>query len=267
MAREDARESADERLVGSDRVLAVLIELAERTDGATLDDLAQALSSSKSTVHRALVSLRRAGLATQVRRGEYLLGDEFLRLAFRFHAARPEWVRLEPALRELAVRYGETVHYAVLDGDEVIYRAKVDPPEGGVRLTSSIGGRNLAARTAVGKVLLAAAASSEAELRERIGGGGIPARTPNTITSVSALWAELERTRERGYGTDDQENELGINCVAVPVRLDDSLDPVGAVSVSALAFRLPLERLVNEVPAIRATVDRRLGGDKTTEDQ
>lgn len=253
------REDADERLVGSDRVLAVLTELAERTGGATLDELAQALNSSKSTVHRALVSLRRAGLATQVRRGEYLLGDEFLRLAFRFHAARPEWVRLEPALRELSVRYGETVHYAVLDGAEVIYRAKVDPPEGGVRLTSSIGGRNPAARTAVGKVLLAAVTSSETELRDRIG-GEVPARTPNTITSVSALWTELERTRERGYGVDDQENELGINCVAVPVRLDDALDPVGAVSVSSLAFRLPLDRLVKEVPAIRATIDRQLGG-------
>jgi DNA-binding IclR family transcriptional regulator len=57
---------------------------------------------------------------------------------------------------------------------------------------------------------------------------------------------------------DDQENEVGINCVAVPARLDPN-GPAGAVSVSALAFRLPLDRLVAEVPRIRATVDAAVG--------
>ncbi|GAB3652706.1 IclR family transcriptional regulator [Glycomyces tarimensis] len=249
----------EERLVGSDRVLAVLIELAEHADGVTLDELAQTLESSKPTVHRALVALRRAGLAAQVRRGTYMLGDEFLRLAFRFHAARPEWVRLEPVLRELADRYGETVHYAVLDGVEVVYRAKVDPPQGAIRLTSSIGGRNFAPCTAVGKVLLAEEVHSEEELLERVGGPALEPRTPGSITSTAALWAELERTRARGYGVDDQENEVGVNCLAVPVRIHDAPEPVGAVSVSALAFRLPIERLMEEAPAIRARIDAEIG--------
>lgn len=254
-----AEAGREERLVGSDRVLAVLIELAEHTDGVTLDELAQTLESPKPTVHRALVALRRSGLATQVGRGRYMLGDEFLRLAFNFHAARPEWVRLEPVLRELADRYSETVHYAVLDGAEVVYRAKVDPPQGAVRLTSSIGGRNFAARTAVGKVLLAAEVPSEEALLALVGGPTLPPSTPNSVTSTAALWAELERTQERGYGVDDQENEVGVNCVAVPVRFYDAPGPVGAVSVSALAFRLPLARLVEEVPTIRATIDATIG--------
>ncbi len=54
------REKDTERLVGSDRVLAVLSELAQRPDGATLEELAIAVDSPKSTVHRALTSLRRA---------------------------------------------------------------------------------------------------------------------------------------------------------------------------------------------------------------
>jgi DNA-binding IclR family transcriptional regulator len=210
-------------------------------------------------VHRALAALRRAGLADLQSRGVYVLGDEFLRLAFRNYAGRPEGVRIEPVLEELARRYGETAHYAVLDGTDVVYRAKVDPPEGSVRLTSEIGGRNPAYRTGVGKMLLSLEVHSEDELARRLGARELTARTSHTITSVSALWKELETTRERGYAVDDQENEVGINCIALPVRLDASLRPMGAISISALAFRTPLENLVAEAEEIRAIVDGTLG--------
>jgi IclR family transcriptional regulator, acetate operon repressor len=241
-----------DRVVGADRVLAALVELAEHPSGITLDELANLLRSPKPTVHRALTALRRAKLAAQVSRGVYVLGDEFFRLAFKNHAARPESARIEPLLRELAHRYGETAHYGALDGMEVVYRAKVDPPEGAVRLTSVIGGRNPAYRTAVGKMLLSYAVTDEEDLRSRLDGHDLIAKTPHSITTVPALWEELRRTRERGYSVDDQENELGINCVAFPIALDPALPPVGAVSVSALAFRCPLARLIEEVPAMKA---------------
>ncbi|MDQ1530260.1 MAG: IclR family transcriptional regulator, acetate operon repressor [Microbacteriaceae bacterium] len=250
-------EDDTERVVGADRVLAVLVELAQHADGVGLDELAHRMRSSKPTVHRALASLRRAGLADQVARGVYRLGDEYLRLAFQHQAARPEGARLEPVLRQLAERYGETAHYAVLEGSDVVYRAKVDPPAGSVRLTSQIGGRNPAYLTAVGKLLLSRQVASEAELHAWLGDRPLEARTPRSITSVSALWTELARTRERGFGIDDQENEVGINCVAVPAQ-PDPLGAPGAVSISALAFRLPLERLIGEVPRIRAAVETAL---------
>jgi DNA-binding IclR family transcriptional regulator len=251
-------EGDEDRVVGADRVLAVLVELAQHPAGIGLDDLASRLGSPKPTVHRALASLRRARLADQLSRGVYRLGDEYLRLAFQHQAARPEGARLEPALRQLAERYGETAHYAELDGTDVVYRAKVDPPSGSVRLTSQIGGRNPAASTAVGKLLLAGRIRSEAELAGWLGSRALEPRTARTITSLPALWEELLRIRERGYAVDDQENEVGINCIAVPAR-PDPRGPAGAVSISALAFRLPLERLVAEVPRIRATVDAALG--------
>src|SRR4051794_28816478 len=157
-------ENDSDRVVGADRVLAVLTELANHPAGITLDEMAHRLRSSKSTVHRALAALRRAGLAELLSRGVYVLGDEFLRLAFRNYAGRPEGARIEPILQELAARYGETAHYAVLEGTEVVYRAKVDPPQGSVRLTSEIGGRNPAYCTGVGKMLLSLEVDSEQEL-------------------------------------------------------------------------------------------------------
>jgi DNA-binding IclR family transcriptional regulator len=246
----------DARVVGSDRVLAVLIELGAHPRGVSLDDLAAAMRSPKSTVHRALASLRKAGLAAQISRGTYVLGDEFFRLAFHNYAERPEAVRITPVLEELAARFGETTHYAVLDGPEVVYRAKVDPPGGAVRLTSVVGGRNPAYRTAVGKLLLSYRVGDRDELRDLLGAGTLEQRTPRTITDLDRLWDELRLSKERGYAIDDQENEVGINCVAVPVQSEEHTSPTGAISVSALAFRIPLPQLVAELPAIRAIVRR-----------
>ena len=90
------------RVVGSDRVLNVLIELANRPNGVTLDDIAKTVRSPKTTVHRALASLCRAGLANRDGRGHYILGDEFLRLAFSHHESRPDHLRVQPILRQLA---------------------------------------------------------------------------------------------------------------------------------------------------------------------
>ena len=252
-------ESSDEKLVGADRVLALLVELAGHPEGATLDDLAAAMGGSKSTIHRALGSLVRSGLAEQSGRGRYALGDEFVRLAFQYHSGRPATARIEPVLRELSERFGETVHYAVLDGHDVVYRAKTDPPVGAVRLTSTVGGRNPAANTAVGKVLLAETLASAADVNRWLDGVAIEARTPNSITVVDAFADELRRTRERGYGIDDQENELGVNCLAVPLFLDDGSTPSGAVSVSGLAFRCPLPRLVEAHDEILDILERALG--------
>jgi IclR family transcriptional regulator, acetate operon repressor len=242
----------DDRLVGTDRVLAVLVELGAHPRGISLDELAARVSSPKPTVHRALASLRRAGLATQTGRGMYLLGDEFLRIAFANAAERPDAEIVAPLLQRLTERYGETSHYAVLDGDAVVYRAKVDPVGGAVRLTSVVGGRNPAFCTAVGKLLLSQRTGSLDELRAIVGTGPFPRRAPNTLTSVEELWRDLEVTRERGYAVDDQENETGVNCLAVPFRVAASGAVTGAVSVSAVAFRTPLAQLVAEAPTIAA---------------
>ncbi|MGA7149519.1 MAG: IclR family transcriptional regulator [Microbacterium sp.] len=248
-----------EKLVGAERVIAVLTELADHPLGVTLDELAGKLRSPKPTVHRALATLRRAGLADMTGRGVYILGDEYLRLAFRNLDRRPETARIQPLLEQLASEYGETAHYAVLSGRDIVYRAKMDPPQGSVRLTSVIGGRNPAYRTGVGKALLSTRLRDLTELTEWFADGPLEQKTPHTLTSLDALAAELEATRERGFAIDDQENEIGINCVAIPVYLDGSRTPAGAVSVSAVAFRCSLARLIDAVPAIRDAILDRLG--------
>ena len=242
----------DARLVGADRVLAVLKQLARYPDGVGLEELTRVVGSPKPTVHRALRSLRRAGLADQDARGHYVLGDEFLRMAFAHHEARPDHVRVRPVLQSLAARFGETAHFAVLDGREVVYRAKVDPPSGPVRLTSTIGGRNPAHCTAVGKMLLASRLPTRDDVAAWVAAGDVVRRTPRTLCTVDELHADLRAIRERGYATDDEENEVGVTCLAVPVHATSPGTPSGALSVSALAYRTPLPVLVAAVDDVRA---------------
>lgn len=246
--------SPDPRLVGSDRVLAVLIELAKYPHGIGLDEIARAIASPKPTVHRALASLKRAGLAAQDGRGHYVLGDEFIRMAFAHHEARPDQVRIQPILERLAERFGETVHYTILDGHSVVYRSKVDPVAGAVKLTSTVGGRNPAHCTAAGKLLLSFRLADEQAVRDWVGADKLEVRTANSVSTVRQLAAQLKRARTLGYSVDDQENESGINCLAVPAFMNSPSAPSGAISISAMAYRTPLRKLVNSFPEIQAIV-------------
>ncbi|MBG6106437.1 IclR family transcriptional regulator [Frigoribacterium sp. CG_9.8] len=254
-ANTDDHVSADDRVVGSDRVLAVLVELAKYPDGVSLDEMARAVSSSKPTVHRALASLCRARLAAKDGRGRYLLGDEFLRLAFANHELRPDHLRVQPILDRLAERYGETAHYAVLDGEDIVYRSKVDPAIGAMRLTSTVGGRNPAHSTAVGKMLLCLTLPDLQAVERWVGNRVLARQTSRTATTALMLHEQLETVRERGYSVDDEENESGVNCLALPIYLTSPTEPSGAVSISALAYRTPLTRLVDELPVIRSIIE------------
>ncbi|MFF2844118.1 IclR family transcriptional regulator [Paenarthrobacter sp. NPDC057981] len=247
----------EERVVGSDRVLAVLVELANHPDGIGLEEMARTVNSPKATVHRALASLRRAGLAGQLDRGRYVLGDEFLRMAFANHEARPDHVRVRPILEALTARFGETAHYAVLEGESIVYRGKVDPSVGAMKLTSTVGGRNPAHSTGVGKLMLSYDLLTEDSVTEWIGKRTLTKRTDRTVVTAQELHTELNMIRRQGYSIDDRENESDVNCIAFPAFFGSPSRPTGGISISAIAHRTPLKVLVDSIPAIQKI----LGGD------
>jgi IclR family acetate operon transcriptional repressor len=104
-----------------------------------------------------------------------------------------------------------------------------------MRMFTEVGRRALPHSTAVGKVLLAW--QDEEHVRRVLTRLGLPARTPNTLTSVQEFSAELATVRGCGWAVDDEEEELGVRCMAVPVGPGERA--VAAVSVSAPASRLP----------------------------
>ncbi len=248
------------QLTGADRVLATLKVLACRPEGAGLHDLARQLTSPKSSVHRALAALRRAGLVDQDRSGRYWVSWELLHLAFDYYERLDNVNRVRPALVALSERFGETVHYATLDGAEVVYQAKVQPAAPLFHMSSSVGGRNPAYCTGVGKAILAFELNDRAAVDKFVAEHGpLVARTANTITDADALHKDLAATRRRGYGLDREERERGVVCLGVPVFFASTTVPAGAISIAAVAHRTPLHELQRRAGEIREIIRRELG--------
>lgn len=248
-------------LNGADRVLAILNLLGSFPDGVGLNELARLMNSPRSSVHRALAALRRADLIEQDRDSRYRLGYGLLKLAFSYYEELDEVGRLRPVLAALAAEFGETTHYAILDRSEVVYLAKVQPAMSRYQMTSAIGGRNPAYCTGVGKALLAYALTSRVDVDAFVTGHEPPMyqHTGHTITTADALADELALIRAEGYALDREENELGINCLAIPLFLTSTSVPDGAISITAVAQRFPLERLEASIDKARGMIREHLG--------
>ncbi len=247
-------------LKGADRVLAVLRELTQHPNGVRLEQLVRRFAAPKSSLHRALAGLRRAGFAEQDADGRYQLSLEFVRLAFEYYESLDKGQLVQPVLESLADRFSETAHYAELVGGEVVYLAKVSPKGQTVQMTSSVGGRNPAHSTGLGKVLLAQTLLDENAVERFIDDyGPVVKRTAQTLVSAPELARELERTRRRGYAVDREESEQGVVCLAYPISFGSSRFPSGAISIAALAHRTPLAKLEAAADEIRAIIERQLG--------
>ncbi|EDY57217.1 MULTISPECIES: IclR family transcriptional regulator C-terminal domain-containing protein [Streptomyces] len=230
-----------DRLVGPDPVPAVLRGLVRRPDGVALDEPTRAIGGPEPIVRRARPAGRDFG-------DRCLLGDEFLRTAFARHEARPEHVRVRPLAQTPAAGFGAPALCTVLDGPEVVHRAKVEPPEGAVRLTFTVGGRNPAEATVAGKVPPAHESGTLDAVRRWVGGVSLERPTPRALCTTGELHHELRDRRARGYALDEQENEPGVNCLA-PVYGTPPTALSGAVSVSAPADRTrPVEGTLLKEP-------------------
>lgn len=254
-------EQSGSSLHGADRVLAILNVLGSYPEGIGLNDLARIMNSPRSSVHRALSALRRADLIDQDRDSRYRLGYGLLRLAFSHYEELDEVGRLRPVLAALASEFGETSHYAILEGREVVYLAKVQPPLSRYQMTSVIGGRNPAYCTGVGKSLLAYELATLEDVATFVESHEPPIiqYTDNTKTSASALHGEFESIRQEGFAVDREEHEAGINCLAIPLFLTSKSIPDGAISITAVAQRFPLSRLESSIDRAREMIREHLG--------
>ncbi|WP_250445052.1 IclR family transcriptional regulator [Actinotalea sp. C106] len=220
-----------------DRALLVLQALARAgARGAVLADLATGLGLNKTTVHRTLAALRYRGFVTQdSTSGAYRLGPSATQLADDYLSDENLPALLHPALVALCAAAEELVHLGVLEGSHVVYLDKVEPDRS-LRVWSAIGRRSPAVTTALGRALLSHRRTDRSLLP-----GYVRAAGDGAGVDADHVWAVLERARERGYATEDQENEVGISCLAVPLLRSGSA--VAAVSITAPAERMTPDRV------------------------
>ncbi|GAB3629851.1 IclR family transcriptional regulator [Pandoraea terrae] len=209
-----------------------LIELlAGGASPRNVSEIAHALELPRATVYRLLRTLAEF---------EWVIQDgTTYRLSFRptglfVHAGAGSSLadRMTPVLQALVNETGETAHFAALDGDRVVYLAKIDSPHP-IRMFSQIGWRGPLHATGVGKALLAWAAPA---LLARICAQGLERFTPRTIVDKKTLLAELERVRTQGYAVDAEELIDGLTCVAVPVMSGTRV--LGALSIAGPTARV-----------------------------
>jgi len=215
-----------------DKALDLLELLARADDALSLAKLSSELGMPKSSVHRMLRILCRRGYVKQDEMSHsYALG---LRI-FELHNDPAQHRRLvfftRPYLRRLASRLRQTVNLAVLDPMELrLWVHSETPASYGTKVSTGEGAPLHCA--GLGKMLLAGLdLEKRMSVLDRL---VLVEKTPRTITDRGKLEAELERTAALGYAFDDEENTLGIRCVAAPIRSAEGL-VVAAISITALA--------------------------------
>lgn len=221
----------------------VLDSFSRKKPTMTVGELSEATGLPKTTVHRIVASLRDIGLLDQDgRRQGYRLGMKMFHYGSSVLDGLDTPTKAHPHIARLQQLTGEIIHFHMFDGHQMVCVEREE------MIASSLTTLQAAPTycTSVGKAFLA---FQSEELIEKIASEGFHAYTPNTITDLSALLAELERVRNQGFSVDNEEIELGVRCIGAPVR-DSTRRVFAAISVSGPAERMPDGRLAGLAPAV-----------------
>ncbi len=213
-----------------ERAFQLLEALADSGGVATLSELSTSSGLPMPTIHRLVRTLAQQGYVRQDTARRYTLGPRLIRLGETAGRLLGNWAR--PYLAELMEATGETANLAVLEGGEVVYVGQVQSRRS-MRMFTEVGRRVQPHCTGVGKALLAQLPEEEAQAV--LGPNPLPAHTPHTVTDPQELMAQLAEARERGYVVDDQEQEIGVRCIALAVP--------GAPTPTALSVSGPEARI------------------------
>lgn len=226
--------------------LKIIELLAESKCGLSLVDLTQMCGLSKSTVHYLLVTLERCGYVSKGNRGgRYMAGVKLLGVANAALHSLALRQRTAPYLFSLLLKTGLGVHLAIYEHQEAIVIAKLENNER--HLASWVGKRMDLHCTGIGKAILAYLPAKEQE--DVIRRYGLARKNDNTICSRNRLKKDLDEVLRMQYALDNEEDELGMRCIGVPI-LGPDYRPVGAVSIAGSTAQVTPERvpaLANEV--------------------
>jgi len=234
----------------ADRILTILELVGQSKRGLRLAEVAEQGSMPRSSAHCLLLTLERRGyLHRHEKSGRYMFGLKLFSLAS--YAINGLEVRelAAPHLAALMQQTGLTVHMAILEQHEPVLVSKVDAP-GIFRLATWMGKRMDFHCTAVGKAI--AAFLPEERLDELISVRGLPRHNENTIVSGRKLKLQLQQVRKCGHALDDEEEEIGLRCIGVPI-FNHEARVVAAISVSGTTVQIHTDNLSMLAERVKAT--------------
>jgi len=222
------------------RGLAVIQGFTRQKRSLTIAQLSHRTGIPRAAVRRCLYTLSRLGLAGSEDGKAYSLRPKILSLGHAYLSSTTLAASAQPLLDRVSAALDESSSIALLDGDEILYVARSSITRRIMSVDLSIGTRLPAYCTSMGRVMLAHL--SPAELEGYCRRVKLVAHTPRTVISAERLRKALASVAGQDYAIVDQELELGLRSIAVPVR-DLSGKVVAAMNISTQAPRVPVAEL------------------------
>ncbi|QNE33458.1 helix-turn-helix domain-containing protein [Sphingomonas sp. NBWT7] len=230
------------------RGLEVICAFTRDKPTMTLSDVAKATGMSRATARRLLLTLVREGYAEK-RDRDFSLRPKVLQLGYSALASVGILDVVQPVMNALSQRTQESIYTAVLTGDDVTYLAR-STPDRVISVSINIGNRLPAYAVSTGRVLLAG--ESDAALERYFARLTLEKHTTNTVRSIKQLRAVIEETRECGYSLVDEELEVGVRSLSVPIY-DAAGHVIAALNACCPSMRFPVEDMREKlVPELRA---------------
>jgi DNA-binding IclR family transcriptional regulator len=230
------------------KALGLLVLLGDEPRGASAAEISRRAALPFSTTYRLLGSLTRDGFVDYEPDGRrYHLGLRIFQLGQRVSNHHGFAGAAMPVLRRVTEQTGEATILSVRDGNHHLTVNKVDGPQT-FRVTSDPGHLGALHTTSVGKVLVAFA--EDAERQRLVEELPLESLTEFSITDRDAFRAEIDQVRSRGYAVMDEENELGMRAVAVPV-FNSQGHAFASLATAVPVFRLSVEALEAHVPLLQ----------------
>lgn len=234
------------------RGLDVICAFTRLTPRMTLTQVADATGMSRATARRLLLTLVREGYAEKTGR-MFSLRPKVLQLGYSALSSVGILEVVQPVMNDLAQRTRESIFAAVLTGDEVTYLAR-STPDRVMAVSINIGNRLPAYGVSTGRVLLAG--ESDEALAQYLDRLTIEKHTPTTVTSPARLREIIEDVRVNGYSIVDEELEVGVRSLSVPLR-DANNRVIAALNACCPSVRFSVEDMRSElVPVLLDAAQR-----------
>lgn len=243
-----------------ERALDILDAFTLVTPELSITKLAERTGLPKSTV------IRLVSILVERRYLERPADSESVRIGVRAFEVGSVYIQstsleteARPIMARLAEQTGQTANLGILDSRDVVHLA-VAAPDRPLRYWATIGKREAAHYTGLGKVLMAAL--SDDELDRFFRAGTLARKTAKTLADPAALRTDLELTRARGYGVDDEESNVGIYCIAAPI-VDHEGTVIAAISISGSKAEFTAALTPTYIDAVRQAsqdISGRFGG-------
>ncbi len=229
-----------ERVRSLARGLAVIQAFGPARPSMTLTEVAAATGMTRASARRFLLTLEDLGFVASDGK-HFSLTPQILRLGYAYLSSMDWWHTAQPFMEQVAHKVQESCSAAVLDGDEIVYVARVSASRI-MSVNLSIGTRLPAYCTSLGRVLLAHRPAAWVD--GYLARAALEKRAPRTMTDPDRLRAEIDKVRAQGFSVVDEELEAGVRSIAVPLY-DRTGACIAALNIGGAAARAPVQRLLD----------------------